>query len=142
MQDTGHERFDRHDDTEAGSERSFGLVFAAFCALVGAIRLWNEHGGIIWWLGAAAVFLILGLFWTAPLKPLNRLWFKLAMLLYKVVNPVVMGLLFFTTVTPIALLLRALGKDIIKLRREPEASTYWIHREPPGPLPETMTKQF
>lgn len=142
MQGASHERFDRHDDTEVGSERSFGLVFAGFCAFVGAIRLWNEHGGVVWWFGAAAVFLILGLFWTAPLKPLNRLWFKLAMLLYRIVNPVVMALLFFTTVTPIGLLLRALGKDIIRLRRDPEASTYWLRREPPGPLPETMTKQF
>jgi hypothetical protein len=62
--------------------------------------------------------------------------------LYKVMNPLVMGLVFFTTVVPIGLALRAVGKDPLRLRREPGAESYWIRREPPGPEPDTMKQQF
>ena len=57
-------------------------------------------------------------------------------------NPLVMGLVFFTTVVPIGLALRAFGKDPLRLRREPTAASYWIPREPPGPEPDTMKQQF
>jgi hypothetical protein len=64
------------------------------------------------------------------------------LLLHAVVNPIVMALLFFTTVTPIALILRAQGKDPLRLRRDPDARSYWIERRPPGPMPDTMPRQF
>jgi len=57
-------------------------------------------------------------------------------------SPIVMALLFFTTVTPIAVLLRAFGKDPLRVRRDSSVSTYWIDRRPPGPAPSTMTRQF
>ena len=63
-------------------------------------------------------------------------------LLYKIVNPVVLGLLFYVTVTPIALLMRVLGKDPLRLRRDSDAASYWIDRTPPGPVPESMKNQF
>ena len=66
----------------------------------------------------------------------------MGVLLYTIVNPVVLGLLFYLTVTPIALLMRLLHKDPLRLRREPDATSYWIHRSPPGPTPESMKNQF
>jgi Saxitoxin biosynthesis operon protein SxtJ len=137
-----HESLDRDDDVAAGSDRSFGLVLCAFFALVGALRIWKGEPWSWAWFTAAAVALILALFWTRPLKPLNRLWFQFGMLLYKIVNPIVMGLLFYLTVTPMALLLRILGKDLLRLRRDPAAKSYWIVRQPPGPPPESMKNQF
>jgi hypothetical protein len=137
-----HESLDREEDLVAGSERSFGLVLCAFFALVGAVRFWRGEPWGWTWLTAAAAALFLALLWTAPLRPLNRLWFRFGMLLYKVVNPVVMGLLFYATITPMALLLRALRKDLLRLRRDPAAKSYWIVREPPGPAPESMKNQF
>ena len=59
-----------------------------------------------------------------------------------VVNPLVMGLLFYLTVTPTGLLMRLFGKDPLRLRFDPEAKSYWIERQPPGPAPETMRHQF
>jgi hypothetical protein len=90
----------------------------------------------------AAVFAVLALLWTAALAPLNKLWTKLGILLYRIVSPVVMALLFYVTVTPIALLMRVLGKDPLRLRRAPDAASYWIDRTPPGPAPESMKNQF
>lgn len=127
---------------EMGSERSFGLVFAAFFAILG---LWPlKTGGDIrlWSLALAAAFLAAALACPRLLRPLNLVWFKFGMVLHHVVTPVVMGLLFFLTVTPVGLLMRATGKDPMRLKRDPSASTYWIRRTPPGPAPDSMKNQF
>jgi Saxitoxin biosynthesis operon protein SxtJ len=137
-----HEVFNRQEDIKPSSDRSFGLVVATFFLIV---SLWPLiHGeSIRWWaLGVSAVFLVLALLCTAALAPLNKLWTKLGVLLYGIVNPVAMALLFYVTVTPIALLMRMLGKDPLRLRRDPDAASYWIHRTPPGPAPESMKNQF
>lgn len=136
-----HENFDRDDDVALSSERGFGFVFAIFFALVGAVRWWVAGAPGLWFI-AAAVFACLALFWTAPLAPLNRLWHRLAVRLYAVVNPLVMAMLFAVTIIPIGLLLRARGKDLLRLRREPDAKTYWIPREHGGTDPDTMRNQF
>jgi Saxitoxin biosynthesis operon protein SxtJ len=137
-----HEDFNRQEDVRPSSDRSFGLVIASFFLVVSFWPL-IRGGPIRWWaLGIAAVFMVLALLWTAALAPLNNLWTKLGILLYKIVNPIVMALLFYMTVTPIALLMRMLGKDPLRLRRDPDAASYWIHRTPPGPTPESMKNQF
>jgi hypothetical protein len=82
------------------------------------------------------------LIWPAALRPLNRLWLRFGLLLYRVVNPVVMALVFYSTMVPIGLAMRLCGKDPLRLRREPDAASYWLEREPPGPLPATMKNQF
>jgi hypothetical protein len=129
---------------ERSSERSFGLVMAAVFAIMTFMPLLREHPGEIrWWaLCLCGAFLVLAVFWQAPLKPLNMAWTKLGLVLYHVVNSIVLGLLFFLTVTPLALLMRMLGKDPLRLRRDSRASSYWILREPPGPPPESMKNQF
>ena len=137
-----HEDLAREDDIVGSSDRAFGLTLAAVFAVIGVVRLVLGHSYAGWWLGAAAVMLAFALAWPAALAPLNRLWLRLGLVLYKVVNPLVMGLVFFTTVVPIGLLMRALGKDPLRLRREPAAGSYWITREPPGPEPDTMKNQF
>ena len=81
----------------------------------------------------AAMFLVAALLRPAILHPLNRLWLKFGLLLHRVVNPVIMALLFFGTVLPTGLVMRALGKDLLRLKRQPDADSYWIPRAPPGP---------
>ena len=76
------------------------------------------------------------------LAPLNRLWTGLGSLMHRVVNPIVMGVLFFITVTPMGLLMRAFGRDPLRLKLEREAISYWIPRHPTGPSPESMKNQF
>ena len=137
-----HENFSRQEDIKSSSDRSFGLVIATVFLI---ITLWPLIRGepTRWWaLAVATVFAALALLWTAALAPLNKCWTKLGVLLYRVLSPIVLGLLFYVTVTPIALLMRLLGKDPLRLRRDPDAASYWIERTPPGPAPESMKNQF
>ena len=127
---------------QMGSERSFGLVFAVVFAI---IALWPlKAGGDIrpWAAGAAVAFALAALVVPRALKPLNIVWFKFGMVLHHVMTPLIMGLLFFVTVTPVGMLMRATGKDPMRLKRDPKAASYWIVRTPPGPAPESMKNQF
>lgn len=127
---------------QMGSERSFGLVFTAVFTLV---ALWPlKDGGVPRWWALALAVAVLAAALAAPrlLRPLNTLWFRLGLLLHKVMTPLVMGLLFFVTVTPVGLLMRAFGKDPMRLRRDPAATSYWIPRDPPGPAPDSLKNQF
>jgi len=137
-----HESLERPEAIAGGSDRGFGLVFAAVCAIVGLLPLW--HGGEvrIWWLGAAGAFLAAALAAPAILHPLNRLWFRFGLLLNKIVSPLVMGLIFFVVVTPAALAMRMRGRDPLRLKFDRGAGSYWIKREPPGPSPDSMRNQF
>ncbi len=137
-----HESFTRGDEVRSSSERAFGLVFGAVFTLAGLSPLWHAATPRWWSLALGAVFVALALLWPRALSPLNYLWFKFGLLLHAVVNPIVMAFLFFTTVTPIALIMRAAGKDPLRLKFDPDAPTYWINREPPGPAPDTMRRQF
>lgn len=142
MKQATHEVFVRDEKIVAGSDRSFGLVMATAFAAVSLLNGW--HLGRVWpWTGGvAALFLVFALLRPAALNPLNRIWLKFGLLLHGVVNPVVMALLFYGTVLPTGLVMRALGKDLLRLKRQPDAASYWIARQPPGPAPETMKDQF
>jgi hypothetical protein len=142
MKQSTHEVFARDEKIVAGSDRSFGLVMAAAFAAVTLLNGW--HAGRVWpWTGGvAALFLAAALLRPAVLHPLNLIWLKFGLLLHRVVNPVVMALLFYGTVLPTGLVMRMLGKDLLRLKREPGADSYWIVRQPPGPAPETMKDQF
>jgi hypothetical protein len=137
-----HEDLSRDDEVIGASDRGFGLTLAGALGVVGAVRFafGHEHAG--WWIGAALVALCLALFRPTALAPLNRLWLRLGLVLYKVVSPVAMGLVFFTTVATTGLVMRAFGKDPLRLKRDRAAASYWIARAPPGPAPDTMKNQF
>jgi hypothetical protein len=137
-----HEDFSREEQVKAGTDRGFGLVFAGFFVLMSALSWWRGHTSWHWALPVAAVFLIVAYTYPRALSPLNRLWLKFGLLLYKVMNPLILGLLFFVTVTPVGLVMRAFGKDFLRLRLDRSAKSYWIERTPPGPKPESMKNQF
>lgn len=137
-----HESFTGVTEVKVGSERSFGLVFAAVFALIALWPLKSDGDVRIWALAAAGTFAIFALVAPKALKPLNLLWFKFGLVLHHVVTPVVMGLLFFVTVTPVGIMMRMTGKDPMRLKRDPAASSYWIDRVPAGPSAESMKKQF
>jgi len=137
-----HENLTREDELVGSSDRVFGLTVAAAGAAIGALKLWQGHGSAWLWLAAAAAFFCLALFWAAPLRRLNRLWMRFGLILYRVVNPVVVAVLFFATVVPMGLAMRAFGRDALRLKLDKSAASYWILREPPGPSPETMKFQF
>lgn len=130
-----------HRKVIAGSDRSFGIVFAVVFAVIGLLPL--AHGEIrSWALIVAAAFAICAFTVPQMLRPLNRLWLLFGLALHHVVNPIVMGFLYYGAVVPMGLLLRALGKDLLRLKRSDKSTSYWITREPPGPPPGSMSKQF
>jgi predicted membrane metal-binding protein len=137
-----HEDFSREEHVKAGSDRGFGFVFAGFFALVSALSWWRGHAGWHWTLPLAAAFVVVALVYPRLLAPLNKLWLKFGLLLYKVMNPLVLGLLFFVTITPIGIVMRLFGKDFLRLRLDRSAKSYWIERTPPGPPPQSMKNQF
>ena len=137
-----HEDLARHGDEPRASERNLGVTFAVVLGLIGAVRLYRGSETGVYWLAAAAVFLACAYFWTAPLRPLNVVWHRLGLILFAVVSPIVMGIVFYTTVAPIGLLMRRFGKDPLRLKFDPAARSYWIARDPPGPAGAQMKNQF
>ena len=138
-----HENLKRGGEAPEGpKDRSFGFVFCGFFTIVSLVLWWKDTSYWPWTLGVAAVFLVLALTIPRVLNPLNILWMKFGLLLHSIVNPLVMGLIFYFTVTPTALILRVLGKDHLRLKLEPNSSSYWIEREPPGPDPKTMPNVY
>jgi hypothetical protein len=124
------------------SNRTFGLVFAAFFSLIALLPVLRGHAVRVWALPFSALFLLAALAVPKVLAPLNRAWSAVGMLLHTVVNPLVLGILFFLVFTPFGWVLRRMGKDFLRLRPAPGAASYWIPRHPPGPPPESMSRQF
>ena len=100
--------------------------------------LWEYRVRVFW----SLVFLVAALAIPSVLAPLNRLWLTIGLLLHRLVSPVVLGIIFFGVVTPTGLVMRALGKDPLRLKLEPRATTYWIDRQPRGPSPDSLRDQF
>jgi predicted membrane metal-binding protein len=138
----GHETYDREHDVQQSTDRSFGLVFAAVCAIIGLSPLFFGRSIRLWALIAGAIFLLAALAFPSVLAPLNRLWLKFGLLLHKIVSPIVLGIMFFLVITPIGLFLRARGKDPLRLKLDRQSPSYWIERVPPGPAPESLNDQF
>ena len=91
-----------------------------------------------WSLILSFIFLVLGLLNSSILSPLNKAWFKFGLLLGSIVSPIVMGLIFFGVITPIALIMKFLRKDLLSLKKN-NNSTYWIEKNGPK---STMKNQF
>lgn len=130
------------EQVKTSSNRSFGFVFAGFFTVLGALSLY-EHGPR-WplWLTLAAVFFLTGWLLPAVLAPLNFAWTKLGLLLYTVISPIALGILFYLCLTLVGFLMRLSGKDPLRLRFAPNEKSYWIVRAPPGPSPESLKNQF
>ena len=112
------------------SNRSFGVVFCAFFLIVSLYPLINEEPIRYWSLIVSIIFLILGILNSNILSPLNKAWFKFGLFLGKIVSPIVMGIVFFAVVTPIALILKIMGKDLLNLKKS-KINSYWIAKTGP-----------
>ena len=116
------------EDIKLGSNRSFGIVFFAVFLLISLYPLLNNEHIKIWSLAISLIILTLGLLNSKLLLPLNKIWFKFGIFLGKIVSPLIMGIIFFLVVTPIGLLMRMLGKDLLNLKFNTQ-KTYWIERD-------------
>jgi predicted membrane metal-binding protein len=129
-------------EVKIGSEKSFGIVFSVVFAIVALLPLLGDGGVRFWALGISAVFLGLAFVKPTVLALPNRLWFRLGLLLNKIVSPIVMGLIFVLTVIPTGLILRARGKDPLRKKMDPGAETYWITPEAGHHGASSMKNQF
>ena len=118
------------DDIKISSNRSFGIVFFVVFLLIALYPL--TYGGEIriWSAMTSLTFLVLGLLNSKFLTPLNKLWFRFGIFLGKIISPVIMGIIFFLVVTPIGLIMRLLGKDVLNLKYS-ENKSYWIEKDGP-----------
>jgi hypothetical protein len=116
------------------SNRSFGWTFTGVFALGAFFYPWV--------LALAAATALVTLIRSQWLAPLNRAWMKLGALLHHVVSPLVLGLIFFGVFTPVGMLMRAFGRDAMARRFEPQARSYWVRRDPPGPADDSFRNMF
>jgi hypothetical protein len=137
-----HEDFSRTQHVKGSSNRAFGWTFVAVFTFVGLWPL-GSNGAMRWWaVIVAALVMIATLAMPALLTIPNRIWLRFGLLLHRVVSPIALGLMFYIVITPVGLLMRAMGKDLLCLRRGDPSGSYWIRRDPPGPKPSSMSKQF
>jgi hypothetical protein len=137
-----HERLVVDEEVSGSSNRSFGVTFAIVFTIVALSPLIRGRSTSGWALIVAAAFLLAALALPRMLAPLSWFWLRFGLLLHACISPIIMGLVFYTTVTPIGLVRRLLGQDPLRLRFDRDAVTYWIERHPPGPAPDTMPRQF
>ena len=126
------------DNIKIGSNRSFGIVFFIVFLLIAIYPLINQGEIRVWSVLISLLFLILGIINSKILTPLNKAWFKFGIFLGKIISPIVMGIIFFLVVTPIAFLMRILKKDLLNLKYN-KNSSYWIEKTDPK---STMKNQF
>jgi hypothetical protein len=138
----GHESYDHTTAPVGGSDRAFGLVFAIVFLAIG-LYPWVFGGGLRGWsIAVSALLVVASLARPTLLAPLNRVWTRFGALLHRVVSPIVLGFMFFAVITPMGVVRRLLVKDPLRLRFDPQAGSYWVPREPPGPPPQSLTNQF
>jgi hypothetical protein len=137
-----HESLTSFRKVKSSSNRTFGLTIGIVLLVASLMPLLHHRMPQRWLIAVAAIFLIAGLVAPALLTWPNRLWFKLGLALNSIVSPIVMGAMFYGAVAPLGWLIHKMGEDLLGLRLTPDASTYWIKRDPPGPTSGSLTKQF
>lgn len=137
-----HEDLSRSGSVKAASNRLFGIVFAVFFTVIGLWPLMESGDVRTWSLGLAIALLLMAVIVPRALTPLNFLWTGFAKLMHRITSPVIMAFLFYIVVTPMGIAMRLAGKDPMRRERDEAADSYWIERQPPGPEPETLKKQF
>ena len=126
--------------TEQSSEKSFGVVFSIVFLIISLLPLLiNSEGLHIWALVVSIIFFLLAFLAPKILVLPNKLWFKFGLLIGSIVAPIVMAFVYFVTVLPTGLIMRLLGKDLLKQKLDKNAKSYWVKRsEPMG----SMKNQF
>ena len=138
-----HENYSDEEPVEVGSDRTFGCTVGSILILIGATKAFvagAAHPIACLAFAAGAVLLLLGIVAPSRLSKLNKIWLKVGTTIAKVINPIILAVLFFLLVTPMALVMRIVGKRPLRLAPDRMAATYWIEREPGGAS--SMTRQF
>ena len=129
----------KDNEIKISSNKSFGFVFFAIFLVIALWPLLNDGIIRVWSLILSSGFLILSFLNSKILTPLNKLWIRFGILLGKIVSPMVMGIIYFGVVTPIGILMRLFGKDILNLKINKNKKTYWLVRDK---IKSNMKNQF
>jgi len=121
------------------NNRGFGLLFCIFFLVVGMFPLIKGEDPRIIYLLISIIFLFLGVINSKILTPLKKLWIKLGDLLGIIIAPIIMGLVYFLILTPLSIIVKVAGKDLLKLKFSNKVKSYWIKRDKD---PGSMDKQF
>ena len=124
-------------------ERNFGLLFIFFFGVLGVYGYIKNHNEFIvfMWLLICVALIPITLLRPILLKPFNRAWYKIGHMIGKIVSPVVLGIMFYFLITPVALIGKIVGRDELRLKKH-DGESYWIHRNPHEPTPDTFKNQF
>ena len=114
---------------QSTQNRSFGILFFIVFLFLSFWPLTKNGSLNFYFLFISLVFLLLGLLNSRILSPLNKVWIKLGEILGKIIAPLVMAVVYFIILTPISLLVRSFGKDLIGLKFKKDINTYWIKRK-------------
>ena len=117
----------KNSKIKIGSNKSFGIVFFTVFLIIAIWPLLNGNDIKYWSLIISIVFLILGILNSKILTPLNKIWFKIGILLGNVISPIIMSIIFFLVVTPTSFIMKILGKDLLNLKKNTKNS-YWIEK--------------
>lgn len=137
-----HEDLTRDETVVRGSDRSFGYVFAGVFAAIALVNWWRTHHLRTWAVGLSLAFLVLALAAPVVLAPLNKLWSRFGLLLHRITSPIVLGLMYALAIVPVGLIMRWRGHDPMQRSFDRALPSYWIARTPPGPSPDSMTRQY
>jgi hypothetical protein len=128
-----------HVSTKQSSEKSFGVVFSLVFLIISLYPLITSEGIRIWALVVSIIFFLLAFLAPKILVLPNKLWFKFGLLIGSIVAPIVMAFVYFVTVLPTGLIMRLLGKDLLKQKLDKNSKSYWVKRSEPM---ESMKNQF
>jgi len=137
-----HENLDREDETEWFSNLSLGVTFTVIFLIIGVLLIMTGSLNGWFFLLCSIIFLIITLTIPTILTPLNLAWTKLGLLLSKIFNPIILGVVFLFIVTPISIIRKIFGKSALRLKSKYGVESYWISRTPPGPKTGSMTRQY
>lgn len=118
-------------EIKIGSNKSFGIVFFIFFLILVLYFFYKTNHINYKLLITSLIFLVLGLLNSKILSPLNYIWFKFGLILSLIISPIVMSVVFFFVVTPIAIIAKIFGKDFLKLKKKEneKKKSYWITKE-------------
>ena len=129
----------KQKEIKTDSNKSFGIVFFVIFIIVALWPLLKDENIRVWSLIVSIIFLILGLLNSKILTPLNKLWMRLGILLGSIVSPIVMGVVYFGVITPIGIIMKIFGKDVLNLKIDKNKNTYWTLKKK---IPSKMKDQF
>ena len=111
------------------SNRNFGVVFFIVFFVLGLWPAKNEGEINIFLILTSFIFLFLAITKSKFLTPLNKLWFKFGIKLGSIIAPIVMSVVFFLVVTPIGIIMKITGRDLINIKINKNTKTYWLNRK-------------